>query len=209
MIKKGNNEIPKSIKSYKIEKEEYKLWNMVLYSAINTDINEKVLIHIFPKEEIKTKINEVTFMNNHVFLMKLLNHKNILRLYEIIETKTHAFLIYEYFNGIKLSDYILKKKKLNEEETLKKVEGNIKNIDVGSRIKDKEIDSSKINQAHNMVTVKKLPKSNYGIVKKKDKNKTKAKNKLDDNDLSGSASGSGSGSESAGEDDNKEGSKES
>ena len=118
MIKKGNNKIPKSIKSYKIEKEEYKLWNMVLYSAINTDINEKVLIHIFPKEEIKTKINEVTFMNNHVFLMKLLNHKNILRLYEIIETKTHAFLIYEYFNGIKLSDYILKKKKLSEEETL-------------------------------------------------------------------------------------------
>jgi hypothetical protein len=101
----------------------------------------------------------------------------------------------------------LEKKKLNEEETLKKVEGNIKNIDVGSRIKDKEIDSSKINQAHNMVTVKKLPKSNYGIVKKKDKNKTKPRNKLDDNDLSGSASGSGS--DSAGEDDNKEGSKES
>ena len=118
MIKKGNNEIPKSIKSYRIEKEEYKLWNMVLYSAINIDINEKVLIHIFPKEEIKTKINEVTFMNNHAFLMKLLNHKNILRLYEIIETKTHAFLIYEYFNGIKLSDYIIKKKKLCEEETL-------------------------------------------------------------------------------------------
>ena len=57
-------------------------------------------------------------MNNHVFLMKLLNHKNILQLYEIIETKTHAFLVYEYFNGIKLSDYISKKKKLIEEETL-------------------------------------------------------------------------------------------
>ena len=35
--------------------------------------------------------------------------------------------------------------KLNEEETQKKVESNIKNIDVGTRIKDKEIDSSKIN----------------------------------------------------------------
>ena len=91
---------------------------MVLYSALNIDINEKVLIHIFPKEKIKTSINEVTFMNNHVFLMKLLNHKNILQLYEIIETKTHAFLVYEYFNGIKLSDYISKKKKLIEEETL-------------------------------------------------------------------------------------------
>ena len=57
-------------------------------------------------------------MNNQVFLMKLLNHKNILKLFEIIETKTHAFLVYEYFNGVKLSDYIAKKKKLNEEEAI-------------------------------------------------------------------------------------------
>ena len=116
MNKKSN--IPESIKSYKIEKESYKLINTILYSGINTDINEKVLIHIFPKEKIKTSVNEVTFMNNHVYLMKLLNHQNILKLYEIIETKTHAFLIYEYFEGIKLSDYISKKKKLTEEETM-------------------------------------------------------------------------------------------
>ena len=107
------------IKSYKIEKESYKLSNITLYTATNTDINEKVLIHIFPKENLKSNANEVTFMNNQVYLMKILNHKNILQLYEIIETKTHAFLIYEYFNGIKLSDYISKKKKLPEDEALK------------------------------------------------------------------------------------------
>ena len=112
------NQLPEFIKNYKIEKETYNLSKDILYTAINIDINEKVLIHIFPKEKIKTTVNEVTFMNNHVFLMKLLNHKNILKLYEIIETKTHAFLIYEYFNGVKLSDYIMKKKKLNEEETM-------------------------------------------------------------------------------------------
>ena len=63
--------------------------------------------------------------------------------------------------------------KLNEEETQKKVESNIKNIDVGSRIKDKEIDSSKIDNDNNLTTVRKLPKSKYGIVGKnaKDKNK--------------------------------------
>ena len=38
---------------------------------------------------------------------------------EIIETKTHAFLIYEYFNGMKLSEYIIKKKKLTEDESIK------------------------------------------------------------------------------------------
>ena len=111
--------IPDSIKSYKIENETYKLSTITLYTATNIDINEKVLIHIFPKEKLLTNANEVTFMNNQVYLMKILNHKNILQLYEIIETKTHAFLIYEYFNGMKLSDYIIKKKKLTEDESLK------------------------------------------------------------------------------------------
>ena len=87
--------IPDLIKSYKIEKKEtYKLSNITLYTAINTDINEKVLIHIFPKEDLLLNANEVTFMNNQVYLMKILNHKNILQLYEIIETKTHTFLIF-------------------------------------------------------------------------------------------------------------------
>ena len=118
MSKNSNNAIPDSIKNYKIEKEIYKLSTITFYSAINTDINEKVLIHIFPKEVLKTKANEVTFMNNHVFLMKLLNHKNILKLYEIIETKKYAFLIYEYFEGVKLSEFISKKKKLNNDESM-------------------------------------------------------------------------------------------
>ena len=118
MSQNSNNEIPESIKNYKIEKEIYNLPNSTYYSAINNDINEKVLIHIFPKEELKTHANEVTFMNNQVYLMKLVNHKNILKLYEIIETKKHAFLIYEYFEGVKLSDYISKKKKLSDDEAM-------------------------------------------------------------------------------------------
>ena len=114
----SKKEFPKSIKNYKIDKEIYQLSNVTLYSATNIDINEKVLIHIFPKEEIKSKANEVTFMNNHVYLMKLLNHINILKLYEILETKTHSFLVYEYFEGVKLSDFIAKKKKLTDDESI-------------------------------------------------------------------------------------------
>ena len=70
--------------------------------------------------------------------------------------------------------------KLNDEETQKKVESNIKNIDVGSRIKDKEIDSSKINKGDNMTTLKKLPKAKYGVTltkKEKDKNNKKKNGK--------------------------------
>ena len=117
-MSKNEKEIPRSIKSYQIEKKTYKLSNMNLFTATNTDINEKVLLEILPKEKIKSNPNEVTLMNNHAFLMKLLNHKNILKLYEIIETKTHIFLVYEYFKGMKLSDYISLKKGLKEDEAI-------------------------------------------------------------------------------------------
>ena len=86
--------------------------------------------------------------------------------------------------------------KLNDEETQKKVESNIKNIDVGSRIKDKEIDSSKINKGDNMTTLKKLPKAKYGITtgkKDKDKNKKKKDGKKKNR------GGNGSGGEYSGE----------
>ena len=85
--------------------------------------------------------------------------------------------------------------KLNNEETQKKVESNIKNIDVGSRIKDKEIDSSKINKDDNMTTLKKLPKAKYGTLSKKEKDKNKkkkdgkSKHRNDGSDDSGDDSG--------------------
>ena len=100
----------------------------------------------------------------------------------------------------------LERKPLNEEEKYKKVEGNIKNIDVGSRIKDKEIDSSKINHDKNMVTIKKLPKSKYGMVRKKEKSKKERKKEKTNTEQDASGSGSGSGSDSGGEEENKEGS---
>ena len=90
--------------------------------------------------------------------------------------------------------------KLNDEETQKKVESNIKNIDVGSRIKDKEIDSSKINHDNNMTTIKKLPKSKYGIINKKEKNKKKKEGgKSPDKKKHRNKDGTGSGGEYSGD----------
>ena len=86
--------------------------------------------------------------------------------------------------------------KLNDEETQKKVESNIKNIDVGSRIKDKEIDSSKINKGDNMTTLKKLPKAKYGITTGK---KDKEKNKKKKDGKKKNRGGNGSGGEYSGE----------
>ena len=87
-----------------------------------------------------------------------------------------GFIMYDPVHRKRMRSDLLSKK-LNEEETQKKVESNIMNIDIGSRIKDKEIDSSKINKDNNLATIKKLPKSKYGIVKKKEKTKKKKEGK--------------------------------
>ena len=100
-----------------------------------------------------------------------------------------GFIMYDPVHRKRMRSDLLSKK-LNEEETQKKVESNIMNIDIGSRIKDKEIDSSKINKDNNLATIKKLPKSKYGIVKKKEKTKKKKEGKEKNENENEQSSGS-------------------
>ena len=111
-----------------------------------------------------------------------------------------GFIMYDPVHRKRMRSDLLSKK-LNEEETQKKVESNIMNIDIGSRMKDKEIDSSKINKDNNLATIKKLPKSKYGIIKKKEKEKNKKKK--DGKTGGGEQSASASGSDNEEEKNNK------
>ena len=122
-IKNGNNFnkkfiIPSKIKSYKIEKELCPISNAHLCLATNLNIKEKVLIKIYDKEIIQHNSEEISLINNEIFMMRLINHKNVLKLYEIIETPSYIFLIMEYFNPIKLNDYLKTKVRLTEDESL-------------------------------------------------------------------------------------------
>lgn len=51
--------------------------------------------------------------------LKTLQHQHICRLYQIIETDTHYFMIMEYCSGGELFDHIVEKKRLNEVESRK------------------------------------------------------------------------------------------
>ena len=110
--------MPSKIRSYKIEKELYTVSGAHVCLGTNTNINEKVLIKIYDKEIINYKPEELTLINNEIHMMKIINHKNALNLYEIIESPSYIFLIMEYFNGSVLLDYIYRKKKLSEDEAL-------------------------------------------------------------------------------------------
>ena len=110
--------IPSKIKSYKIEKQLFKVSNATVYVGTNLNINEKVCIKIYEKEIIQHKPEELSLINNEIFMMKLMNHKYILKLYEIIESPSYIFLIMEYYNGSKLIDVLNRKKKLAEDDAL-------------------------------------------------------------------------------------------
>ena len=111
--------IPNQIRSYKIEQELYTISNAHVYVGTNLNINEKVLIKIYEKKIIQENNAELSLINNEINSLKYCYHRNILKLYEFIESPNYIFLIMEYFNGKKLSDLINSKKKINEEETLK------------------------------------------------------------------------------------------
>ena len=110
--------IPLKIKNYKIEKELYSLSNSHICLGINLNLKEKVLIKIYEKENFQHNSEEISLINNEIYTMRLINHKNCIKLYEIIETPAHIFLIIEYNSGVILSEFINRKKKLTEDESL-------------------------------------------------------------------------------------------
>ena len=114
--------IPKKINNYIVEKKICEINLSSFNIGTNIYINEKVFIRIFPKNILNKKLEEIQYINNEVFLLKLLNHRNILRLYEIIESNDYIFFIYEYIESDLLSN-IIKSKTLNENQILKILHG--------------------------------------------------------------------------------------
>ena len=110
--------IPLKIKNYKFEKELFQISNAYLCLATNINIKEKVLIKIYDKENFQHNSDEISLINNEIYIMRIINHKNCLKLYEIIETPSYIYLILENFSGFLLSEAINRKKRLAEDESL-------------------------------------------------------------------------------------------
>ena len=85
---------------------------------------EKVAIKILPKQNFSFKSNSINNNSNNniskihkeINILRRLHHKNIIQLYEIIETKNNLYLVMEYCEGKELFDYIVKRKRLTERE---------------------------------------------------------------------------------------------
>ncbi len=87
--------------------------------ATHIHTNEKVAIKILDKTKFFKDEEDINRVQKEISILKKLKHKNIIQLYEIMESKKNLYIVMEYCEGKELFDYIVKKKKLNEIEACK------------------------------------------------------------------------------------------
>lgn len=88
----------------------------------------KLARHVFTGEKVAVKVIDKTKLDTlatgHLFqevrCMKLVQHPNIVRLYEVIDTQTKLYLILELGDGGDMFDYIMKHEEGLNEDLAKK-----------------------------------------------------------------------------------------
>ena len=83
--------------------------------GIHIPTGEKVAIKILPKNQIKEK-NDKIRIEKEISLQKKLHHQNIIQQYSILDTESSIYIITEYCSGGELFDYIVSKRRLQENE---------------------------------------------------------------------------------------------
>ena len=80
---------------------------------------EKVAIKILDKMILNQTPEDYELVKQEISILKLVKHKYIVQLYDILQTAQHIFIIMEYCEGKEIMDYILTKNHLSEMESLK------------------------------------------------------------------------------------------
>lgn len=90
---------------------------------------EKVAIKIIDKSKLLKDDFDIKRVKKEISILKRLRHKNIIQLYEILESKHYLYIVMEYCEGRELFDYIVKKRKLSEKEACKFFQQLINGVD--------------------------------------------------------------------------------
>ena len=80
---------------------------------------ETVAIKILDKMILSQTPEDYELVRQEISILKIVKHKYIVQLYEILQTPQHIFIVMEYCEGKDLMDYILTKTHLSELESLK------------------------------------------------------------------------------------------
>ena len=80
---------------------------------------ETVAIKILDKIILNQTPEDYELVKKEMSILKLVKHKYIIQLYEILQTPNHIFIVMEYCDGKDIMDYILSKNFLSESDALK------------------------------------------------------------------------------------------
>lgn len=85
--------------------------------ATHVITEEKVAIKILDKQKLTADMNsDIMRIKKEINILKSLRHKNVIQLYEIMESQTTLYIVMEYCEGKELFDYIIRRKRLTERE---------------------------------------------------------------------------------------------
>ena len=129
-IQNVKNNIDKDKKIVVVQKKFKKKGNYILGETIGEGAfakvklakhiytGEKVAIKILNKEKINKKddCSNIKKIKKEISILQRLRHKNVIQLYEIMETNKSLYIVMEYCEGKELFDYISKRKHLTERE---------------------------------------------------------------------------------------------
>ena len=83
--------------------------------ATQIHIKEKCAVKILEKKLLESS-RDIQRLKKEIKILKKLRHKNIIQLYDIMESKRNLYFVMEYCKNGELFDYIVKKKRLKEPE---------------------------------------------------------------------------------------------
>ena len=83
--------------------------------ATQIHIKEKCAVKILEKKLLETS-KDIQRLKKEIKILKKLRHKNIIQLYDIMESKRYLYFVMEYCKNGELFDYIVRKKRLKETE---------------------------------------------------------------------------------------------
>ena len=103
------------LKKYKIGKIIGKGAYALVKKVLDVQTNEKLAMKIYEKKNFINDINKKKCIQREISILNKVNHKNIVKLKEVIHTNNHILIIMELIEGISMREYYNKniKKKNN------------------------------------------------------------------------------------------------
>ncbi|XP_057703865.1 serine/threonine-protein kinase MARK1 isoform X3 [Corythoichthys intestinalis] len=122
----SRHSLPRCRNSFTSTEEHPHIGNYRLLKTIGKGNFAKVKLarHVLTGREVAVKIIDKTQLNptslqklfREVRIMKLLNHPNIVKLFEVIETEKTLYLVMEYASGGEVFDYLVAHGRMKEKE---------------------------------------------------------------------------------------------